>query len=106
MSEKTTIRVNGRVLDLMNSLPLTMGDWETLEGLGCVDGVRWNLMHGKQSIDFIHVLAMKQDPTVTRDMIKGIDLNGMPILTDITAKVNGDADDKGDGQKAIENPTT
>lgn len=105
MSEKTTIRVNGRVIDLVNSLPLSLGDWEALEAVGCVEGVRWNLMHAKQSIDFIHTLAVKQDPGITRDMIKAIPLNEMPILTQVTAKVNGDTPEDGEVAPAV-NPTT
>lgn len=89
MTSKTEITVHGKTIELQNSLPLTLGDWEKLSKAGIMVGaqVKMSINEPGGMIDFIWILARKQDKDTTREEIEAIPLEEIPHVHEVVNKM-------------------
>ena len=89
MASKTEITVHGKTIELKNSLPLTLGDWEKLSKAGVMKGAQISMSMNEPGgmIEFILILARKQDKDTTREEIEAIPLENVPHVHEVVDKL-------------------
>jgi hypothetical protein len=71
---------DGKAVNLIEALPMTLGDWEAFEEKGLMEGESGSISITKprQQIDFLTHLARKVDPKITREQVAGIAIRDLP----------------------------
>lgn len=86
------VSFNDKKVDFRRSFPMTIGDWETLEELGCVKGGDLVVATTKQSIDLMLYLAVKANPDVTREDVRAVPIADLAGITEVMKTLMEDSE--------------